>query len=65
LVDLGDANHITLKLSFDIATENEASDGTETVGAAQMVTNKMAKQTGEVLIKVRKLKTTQTIIIRR
>ncbi|CAF1304062.1 unnamed protein product [Rotaria sordida] len=51
LVDLGDENDTTLKSSLDIAAENIASGGIETVEAAQITTTQMAEQAGEIPIK--------------
>ncbi|CAF1270567.1 unnamed protein product [Rotaria sordida] len=49
LVDLGDENDTTLKSSLDIAAENIASGGIETVEAAQITTTQMAEQADHLL----------------
>ncbi|CAF4886071.1 unnamed protein product, partial [Rotaria sp. Silwood1] len=51
LVDLGDKNDTKLKSPFDIAAENVASGGRETVEAAQITTMQMAEQAGKTSIK--------------
>lgn len=52
LVDLGDENDRNLKLPSQIAAENAAAGGMETVESAEKTATKMAEQAGETNAKV-------------
>lgn len=55
LVDLGDENDRNLKMPSQIAAENAAAGGMETVESAEKATTEMAEQAGETNTKVNQL----------
>lgn len=52
LVDLGEENDKTLKMPSQIAAEQAAAGGVETVESAEKTATQMAEQAGEKNIKV-------------